>query len=112
LAGLANFLNNLISHHKPIVPSILQVCLIRFDIIASRHHGAFMRTTLALDNDAYALIKAKADHENVSLGKAASELILQSVRMMPANPNKSGAVFRSLGGRYTSEQVEEAISDE
>ena len=71
-----------------------------------------MRTTLALDNDAYALIKAKADHENVSLGKAASELILQGVRIMSANPNKSGAVFRSVGGRYTSAQVEEAISDE
>ena len=71
-----------------------------------------MRTTLALDNDAYALIKAKADHENVSLSKAASELILQSVRMLPVNTNKDGAVFRSRGGRYTSEQVEEAINDE
>ncbi len=71
-----------------------------------------MRTTLALDNDAYALVKAKADYENVSLGKAASELILQSMRMKEANPNKSGAVFRSRGGRYTAEQVEEALSDE
>jgi hypothetical protein len=86
--------------------------MLLFDIIASRHHSAFMRTTLALDKDAYAMIKAKADYENVSLGKAASELILQSVRMKEAGSNKSSAVFRSRGGRYTSEQVEEAIADE
>lgn len=71
-----------------------------------------MRTTLALDNDAYAVVKAKADHENMSLGKAASELILQSIRMLENKPRKTGAVFRSSGGRYTSEQVEEALSDE
>jgi hypothetical protein len=71
-----------------------------------------MRTTLALDNDAYALVKAKADHEHVSLGKAASELILQGVRTKKADPNQSGAVFRSRGGCYTAQQVEAAISDE
>jgi hypothetical protein len=72
-----------------------------------------MRTTLTLDNDAYAVAKAKADHENVSLGKAASELILQTVRMTVGKSKKSaGAVFRSGGGRYTSTQVEEALTDE
>jgi hypothetical protein len=69
-----------------------------------------MRTTLTLDNDAYAVAKSKADHENVSLGKAASELILQTVRMAAGKSKKSGAVFRS--GRYTSAQVEEAMVDE
>ena len=71
-----------------------------------------MRTTLTLDNDAYTVAKAKADHENVSLGKAASELILQAVRMPAAGAKKSGAVFRSGGGRYTAAQVEEALADE
>ena len=71
-----------------------------------------MRTTLALDNDAYAVIKAKADHENLSLGKAASALILQTVGRLEGKPKKAGAVFRSPGGRYTSEQVEEALADE
>ena len=71
-----------------------------------------MRTTLTLDNDAYAVAKSKADHENVSLGKAASELILQTVRMADGKTKKSSAVFRSGGGRYTSAQVEEALTDE
>jgi hypothetical protein len=81
------------------------------DIIASSHQCDFMRTTLTLDNDAYAVTKAKADHENVSLGKAASDLILQTVRQTAARP-KARAVFRSGGGRYTSAQVEEALADE
>ena len=59
-----------------------------------------------------AVAKSKADHENVSLGKAASELILQTVRMAAGKTKKSSAVFRSGGGRYTSAQVEEALTDE
>jgi hypothetical protein len=70
-----------------------------------------MRTTLNLDNDAYAAAKAKADHEDISLGEAASQLILQTVKL-PPQKQKSGAVFRSSGGRYTSAQVEEALADE
>lgn len=70
-----------------------------------------MRTTLTLDNDAYAVAKAKADHENISLGEAASQLILQAVKP-PSKAQRLGAVFRSPGGRYTSAQVEEALSDE
>jgi hypothetical protein len=71
-----------------------------------------MRTTLALDNDAYAMVKAKADHESISLGKAASALILQTVRATAVKSKTLGAVFRSGGGRYTSSQVEEALADE
>ena len=48
----------------------------------------------------------------MSLGKAASELILQTVRLGAGKAKKSGAVFRSGGGRYTSAQVEEALTDE
>jgi len=84
---------------------------LKLDIIASSHHFIPMRTTLTLENDAYAVAKAKADHENISLGKAASDLILHSVRHMGGRP-KSSAVFRSGGGRYTSAQVEEALADE
>jgi hypothetical protein len=83
----------------------------QFDIIASSHHSIHVRTTLNLDNDAYAVAKAKADHENISLGKAASRLILQTVKL-PQQGQKSDAIFRSPGGRYTSAQVEEAMDDE
>jgi len=70
-----------------------------------------MRTTLTLENDAYAVAKAKADHENVSLGKAASDLILRTVRQADGK-TKSRAVFRSGGGRYTSAQVKKALADQ
>jgi hypothetical protein len=70
-----------------------------------------MRTTLILENDAYAVAKAKADHENVSLGKAASDLILQAGPQTGGKP-KSRAVFRSRGGRYTSMQVKKVLADE
>jgi hypothetical protein len=66
---------------------------------------------LALDNDAYAVAKAKGDHENVSWGEAASRLILQTVKL-PPQKRKNGAVFRSPGGHCTSAQVEEAVADE
>jgi len=69
-----------------------------------------MRTTLTLENDAYAVAKAKADLENISLGKAASDLILQSVRQIGGKP-KYRAVFRSGGGRYTSAEVKKALAD-
>jgi hypothetical protein len=69
-----------------------------------------MRTTLTLDNDAFQAAKAKAAHENKSLGKAVSELILQGLRQNPGR--RSSAVFRSEGGTYTSSEVEEALDDE
>lgn len=70
-----------------------------------------VRTTLTLDPDAFHAAKAKAAHENVSLGKAVSELILQGLRQ-PAPQTKPSAVFRSEGGLYTAEQVEAALDDE
>ena len=70
-----------------------------------------MRTTLSLEPDAFQAAKAKAAHENVSLGKAVSELILQAIRQPPVE-NQSSAVFRSAGGIYTAEQVEAALDDE
>lgn len=70
-----------------------------------------MRTTLTLESDAFQAAKAKAAHENVSLGQAVSELILQALRTTPTRA-KSAAVFRSAGGVYTAEQVEEALDDE
>jgi len=70
-----------------------------------------MRTTLTLEPDAFHAAKAKAAHENVSLGKAVSDLILQGIRQIPAK-TRSSAVYRSKGGIYTTEQVEVALDDE
>lgn len=73
-----------------------------------------MRTTLTLSNEAFLAAKAKADHEDLSLGQAVSQLILQSIneeRSRAALTSADG-VFRSNGGPYTSQQVEEAIDDE
>jgi hypothetical protein len=70
-----------------------------------------MRTTLTLEQDAFQAAKAKAAHENISLGKAVSQLILQGLRREPAPPRPS-AVFRSEGGLYTSKEVEAALDDE
>jgi hypothetical protein len=70
-----------------------------------------MRTTLNLEPDAFQAAKAKAAHENVSLGRAVSELILQALRAQPTRARAS-AVFRSPGGTYGAEQVEEALDDE
>jgi hypothetical protein len=70
-----------------------------------------MRTTLTLESDAFHAAKAKAAHENVSLGKAVSDLILQRLRQAPTK-TRSSAVFRSEGGLYTAEQVEAALDDE
>ena len=70
-----------------------------------------MRTTLTLDDDAFQAAKAKAAHENMSLGKAVSELILQGLRRTSTKTAPS-AVFQSEGGTYTSKEVEEALDDE
>lgn len=83
----------------------------RFDTVMRRCHDALMRTTLTLDTDAFQAAKAKAAHENISLGKAVSELILQGLRR-PASKRSSSAVFRSQGGVYTAQAVEEALDDE
>ena len=70
-----------------------------------------MRTTLTLDPDAFQAAKAKAAHENISLGKAVSELILQGLRQTPAK-RRAAPVFRSRGGVYTADEVEAALDDE
>jgi hypothetical protein len=64
-----------------------------------------------LEPDAFHAAKAKAAHENVSLGKAVSDLILQALRETSSQA-RSSAVFRSEGGIYTGEQVEAAFDDE
>ncbi|HEV2210003.1 MAG TPA: DUF2191 domain-containing protein [Verrucomicrobiae bacterium] len=70
-----------------------------------------MRTTLTLDADAFQAAKAKAVHENISLGKAVSELVLQGLRVS-LSKSRGRAVFRSEGGTYTSKEVEAALEDE
>ena len=70
-----------------------------------------MRTTVTLEPDAFQAAKAKAAHENISLGKAISELVMLGLRH--GSPRRrSGAVFRSAGGMYTSKEVEDALEDE
>jgi len=70
-----------------------------------------MRTTLKLDPDAFQAAKAKAAHENISLGKAVSELVLQGLRQGSAK-RQAAPVFRSRGGVYTAAVVEAALDDE
>ena len=70
-----------------------------------------MRTTLTLDADAFQAAKAKAAHENISLGKAVSELVLQGLRQTSAK-RQVGPVFRSRGGVYAAAEVEAALDDE
>ncbi len=65
-----------------------------------------MRVTVMFDYDAYAVAKAKADHENISPGEAVSRLILQTVKIT-SQKQKTNATFRSPGGRYTSAQIGE-----
>ena len=76
-----------------------------------RCYDVQMRTTLTIDDDAFQAAKAKAAHENISLGKAVSELVLQGLRQRRPEA-KLSAVFRSEGGTYTSEDVEAALDDE
>ena len=73
-----------------------------------------MRTTLTLDSDAFKAAKAKALHENLTLGKAVSLLILQALREpQPVQKRRNAAaVFRSEGGLYTSTEVEAALDEE
>ncbi|MGE3311992.1 MAG: CopG family transcriptional regulator [Limisphaerales bacterium] len=73
-----------------------------------------MRTTLNLHPDAFQAAKAKAAHENVSLGQAVSELILQAIRPTSASSRRgtSDGIFRSGSGVYGSAEVEEALDDE
>ncbi len=70
-----------------------------------------MRTTLTLDDDAFQAAKAKATHEDISLGKAVSELILQGLKES-STKGHPGAVFRSEGGIYGPTEVEAALDDE
>jgi len=64
-----------------------------------------------LDPDAFQAAKAKAAHENISLGKAVSELVLQGLRQS-SDKRHSAPVFRSRGGVYTTAEVETALDDE
>lgn len=70
-----------------------------------------VRTTLRLEADAFQAAKAKAAHENISLGKAVSQLILQAVRQ-PQSRTRPPAVFRSEGGTYTITEVGAALDEE
>ena len=72
-----------------------------------------VRTTLNLTPDAFHAAKSKAAHENISLGQAVSELILQGLREhSPRRGSSNTAIFRSAGGVYTSQQVEAGIDEE
>ena len=47
----------------------------QFDIIVQKLHHKSMRTTIALDDDVFALVKRYAEDRSLRLGKAVSELV-------------------------------------
>ncbi len=54
-----------------------------------------MRTTLALDDDAFILAQQTAQRAKISMGKAVSMLIRQSTQSIPSQP------LNATSGRYT-----------
>jgi hypothetical protein len=77
-----------------------------------------MRTTLALDDDVFALARQKAQRDHVSLGAAVSELMRQGLRSMqqpavqrPA-PRSKYAVLPARDEIITSEHVYKLMEQE
>jgi hypothetical protein len=77
-----------------------------------------MRTTLALDDDVLIIAKQKAERENVSIGKAVSELMRSGIRANQLPPNQRPAVrskYAVLPARIeiiTSEHVYKLLDQE
>jgi hypothetical protein len=77
-----------------------------------------MRTTLALDNDVFAVARQKAQREHVSIGQAVSELMRQGIRAMqqpasqlPATRSKY-AVLPARNEIISSEHVYKLMDQE
>lgn len=55
-----------------------------------------MRTTLALDDDAFLIIREYASSRSMSLGKAASELVRRGLHTKPPTKKVNGLVVFDL----------------
>jgi len=91
------------------------------DIIAPVHHGALMRLTINLDDELYAMARAHAVRERISLSKAISSLLRrQDFESSPAKGRKkpglhprSGFPVVAAGGRKLKpEEIRQALDDE
>jgi hypothetical protein len=77
-----------------------------------------MRTTLALDNDVFAIARQKAQREHVSIGAAVSELMRQGIRSMQQptvqrpTPRSKYAVLPARDETITSEHVYKLMEQE
>lgn len=78
-----------------------------------RHHE-FVRTTVAIDDDALANARAYAKRRGVSLGQAVTELIRQGLDAQCRIVEENGLYVLTLGPdapRVTSEDVYKALED-
>lgn len=64
-----------------------------------------MRTTLALDDDVFALARQRAQRERISLGEAVSRYVREAMRAQPANAIAAG----SLRSKYSLLPAREQI---
>ncbi|HEY0796992.1 MAG TPA: hypothetical protein VGD64_14560 [Acidisarcina sp.] len=78
-----------------------------------------MRTTLAIEDDAYEVASVYAKAKGITLGTAVSELVRKAIEPEPKSPSprlKMGPdgflVIRSTGRVITSEMVKEALEEE
>jgi hypothetical protein len=77
-----------------------------------------MRTTLALDDDVMMIAKQKAERENMSIGKAVSELMRSGIRAnqrLPSRRPSTRSKYAVLPARneiITSEHVYKLLDQE
>jgi hypothetical protein len=71
-----------------------------------------MPTTVELDDNALRVAQEKASQESISIGRAASMLILKGAGQHVNGEAIREAVFRSTGSVYTSADVARALEDD
>jgi hypothetical protein len=71
-----------------------------------------MRTTLNLDPEAEVLVKDRARQRSCSLGRAASELILEAVKRPKAASMRNGVPLVGNGVPMTREEVNRMLDEE
>lgn len=72
-----------------------------------------MRTTLDIDNAVLAIARQRAAAENISIGKALSNLALRGYQANAIQPVDDGEflIFPGTGKKITPEMVDDAIYD-
>jgi len=66
------------------------------DIISRDHHHSAMRTTIALDDDVFELVRRQAKLRGVSLGKAVSDLVRRGLSAPTPSRDQGGLVVFEL----------------